>query len=339
MDDRRIEQALREGPPDEPAYIPGMTAATGDRTFLDRVEGRGVRGGPASGAPRPATGALRRLLPLAAVVTVAVIGLGIRSTFSPGASPSADTNDMLARIRADGVVHIAVSNETPQAETTGGAYIGFDVDVARAVWGWLGVLADVTFVSPAEILQGNGDWQLAFPSHSLKDDIPGAFVGPRYYGWPSWLVVASDSPVASIEGLSGAAICVVAGTSADAWLTGASLPTDTTSTIPAPLDATIVQRATDNDCLAALASGDAQAAVTATLLDVDFASRGLRPIPDSPVLREQRSLLIRNASALGDPTTLHAAVEAAIAHLRDTGQLGELSRRAFGGEDLTGDLP
>lgn len=349
MDDHRIEQALREGPPDEPRYVPGAVrdaarqddetrTDVGEQSFSGRVNGRGVLGRATLRPPRSPAGRLGWLLPLAAAVIVVVAGLAIRSNLGPGATSSAGPNDMLGHIRAGGVVHIAVSNEAPQAQTTGGAYIGFDVDVANAVAGWIGVRPDLQFVSPNEILRGTGDWELAFPSHTLPDSLTAAVAGPHYYMWPAWLIVEDGSAFDSIAALNGTAICVVDGAPGADWLAGASTP-DTAYVASAPLDASIVRRATDELCLAALASGEAQAAVTATLLDVDFASRGLRSIAGSPVIRQQRALLIRTTSTFGDTTTFQAAVEAALTDLRTTGQLAELSRRAFGGDDLTGDLP
>ena len=39
MDDERIEQALRQGPPDEPAYLPGVAARLGVRPARARSAG------------------------------------------------------------------------------------------------------------------------------------------------------------------------------------------------------------------------------------------------------------------------------------------------------------
>jgi ABC-type amino acid transport substrate-binding protein len=201
------------------------------------------------------------VLPLAAVVTVAIVGFAVRSNPGPGASSPPAPSDLLERVSADGVVHIAVSNAAPQTQTSGNAYLGFDVDVAKGVASWLGVRPDIQFAPPEEILLGNGGWELSFPSHALPDGLSGVLVGPRYYTWPAWLVVQAASSIDSIAALDGAAICVVEGSSGAGWLTGTSA-TDTTLVTSPPVGATIIQRASDQACIAAVATGDAEASVT-----------------------------------------------------------------------------
>jgi len=331
MDDRRIENALRQGPPDEPAYLPGARQAMTD----DAVNAtRSVRRSAVS-ARRGVAGRVGWLLPLAAVVAISVAGLALRLNTSPGATQTPGPSDLLHRITGDGVVHIAVTRAAPQAETAGGAIVGFDVDVAKAVAEKLGVRVDLEFLSPAAILRGEGTWELAFPSHGLPPSLPGARTGPAYYVWPAWLAVEASSPVSSIGALDGSTICVVRDAPGADWLTGASSP-DTTYLATVPLEDQILERATDAECVAALASGAADALVTANLLDSDLAGRGLRPIAGRPVIEQQRSVLIRISADLGDPTNLQAALEAAFIDLRTQGRLAELSRQAFGGLDLTG---
>jgi ABC-type amino acid transport substrate-binding protein len=352
MDDERIEHALRQGPPDEPGYVPGVArtlaeadagaprdGATGPAAF----EGRVARGG--ADARRDRDGATSRAgtgrpgwaLPLAAVVTFAVVGLAIQVNLPPGASPSPRYADLLARITAERVVRIAVSNEAPQIPTTGGASAGFDVDVARALAEQLGVRAEVQLVPPGTIVLGEGNWELALPSALLPVSLDGAVAGPAYYNWPAWIVVESDSSVTSIDDLNRARICVVAGSPGAAW--HARRPArDLAISLLMPVNTTAVNRPNDEACLSALADGEADAAVTSTLLDSDFASRSLRAV-GVPFITHWRIVLIRDSADLGDPTSLLAAVNAAIDDLHATGVLGDLSRRAFGGQDLTGAIP
>ena len=331
MDDQRIESALREGPPDEPGYVPSVTrrlaeAETGPAAFDARVDQRGVR----------AAGRLGWALPLAAVVTIAVVGLAVRFNIGPGATPS-PRGDLLAQIIADGVVRIAVSNEAPQIPTTGGAFAGFDVDVAQALADELGVRAEVQLVPPGAILLGEGSWELALPSALLPDDLVGAVAGPAYYDWPAWIVVESDASATTIGDLDGADICVVVGSPGAAWLANGS-PRDAAISLSAPIGAIAVPRPSDEACRSALANGEADAAVTSTLLELDFASRGLRAVGVA-VIEHRRVVLVRDSSELGAPTSLLAAVDAAVDDLRASGVLGDLSRRAFGGQDLTGAIP
>lgn len=334
MDDRRIEQALRDGPPDEPGYVAGIAehiAVEAEPIQLDRTRTR---------RPTPAqrrAGGLGWLLPLAAVVTIAVAGLAIRFNEGPGAT-SSPTPDMLARIRAAGVVHIAVTNQTPQIPTSGGEFAGFDIDVARALARELSATSELQLVSPDSILQGTGDWELALPSVVLPSQLQGALAGAAYYEWPIWLVVESGASIVSAGDLDGARICAVEGSAGASWLAGAAVR-DLTVTPATPLRPTAVGAASDEACIAALADGTADAALTATLLDTDFAVRGVRSIGAGPFMTNRHIVLIREAAGLGDPTSLQTAVDAAIHAIRASGELEELSRRAFGGADLTGALP
>ena len=352
MDDRRIEHALRQGPPDESQYVPrvGRALADGQDGAAERANGDfgpaafeshvgrpGVRIRPA-GTGRGSGRWAAWSVPLAAVLTIVVAGLALRIGFEPGASPTANPRDLLARIRADGVLRIAVSNEAPQTAGTGGAYIGFDIDVARAVAEELGVQADIPMLSPDEILAGTGNWELAFPSSTLPDPLVGATLGPAYYAWPDWLVVESEAAVTTIDELAGSTICVVEGSQGAAWLAADGSALSDFPLSP-PADATAIERASDEACTVALAEGEAQAAVTDSTLDIDLAGRGLRLVGSGPAIVEHRVVLVRQSAELGDPTSQRAAVQAAVDDLRAAGELAELSRRAFGGTDLTGDTP
>ncbi len=75
------------------------------------------------------------------------------------------------------------------------------------------------------------------------------------------------------------------------------------------------------------------AAVSATLLDDEFAGRGMRSLTSDPVLIESRTILVRGSGA--DVAALTTAINHAVVDLRDTGMLAELSRVSFGGRDLT----
>jgi len=350
MDDRRIESALRQGPPDEPAYAASVArtlassdggqltadATSGPAAFEARVDRPTVRARRQTVARRGLAGRFGWALPLAAVVTIAVVGLAVRFGLGPGATPSSGPRDLLARVAEAGVVRIAVSNEAPQTPTTGGAFTGFDVDVAQAVAAKLGLRAELQLMGPDKILQGSDTWELAFPSHSLPGDLIGAVSGARYYDWPAWLVVGTGSSVDSIDDLNGSQICVVTGSPGVAWLAGGDLR-DTAFSLAVPFQATAVERPDDEACLEALATGEANAAVSSTLLDIDFGGRSLRIIGGPrPAILQQRGVLIRDSADLGDPTSLQAAVDAAITDLQASGDLAEMSRRAFGGENLTG---
>ena len=345
MDERRIERALRQGPPDEPAYHP-------------RVEPQfRVTGEPAPTPPRPAAAdedapVLERplridvhprrtqprvtslLVPLAAAVVV-LIGAAawfaaLRVQPDVAASPPPDA---LARLLAGGSMRVAVTDGPPQTISSGSAYIGFDIDVARAVADELGLRADVAAVSSSELdSQGSARWDIAMAQLAPGDGAP---VVP-YYAWPSWLAVPIDSSATSVEGLTSARVCAVVGSAGQAWLAGQRA--DAVETVEAPPGVTLLEAATEEECVAAVNEGRADALITAALLDDELETRGLRTLTASPALVETRSIVIVDGGA-HDTTSLVAAVERAIADLRLRGRLGEISRATFGGRDLTEGVP
>jgi ABC-type amino acid transport substrate-binding protein len=339
MDDDRIERALREGPPDEPSYQPTvgrLLASESDATA------RQTEGSFESGLARPraqvrgqSLGLSRWSAAIAAALVIVVAGFALR--FADVGTPSATPGDLLARIRAEGKVHVVVSNQAPQVPGAGGAYVGFDVDVANAIAAKLGVEADISPIAPQVILTESRRWDLAFPSVDLTN-ANGAYISAApYYSWPSWLVVDEGSSVSRVDELAGQAICVVEGSAGATWLSGA-IPANAAQVVLRPDGATSVSRPDDAACFAAIQAGEAAAAVTSALFDTELAGSGMRTVVAQPVIVQGRPLLVRTIADL-DSSSFRRAVEQAVADLRASGELAELSLRSFGGRDLTAGLP
>jgi ABC-type amino acid transport substrate-binding protein len=259
-----------------------------------------------------------------------VAAVTLRLPLLPGGTATNSPGDLLARVRAAGSVRIAVTNGPPQTAAAGGAYIGFDVDVAQAIASALGVRPIVTAMPAAEILAGAGQWDLGFPSRTVTA-IADLAPTSAYYGWPVWLAVAPAFKGDDLSALEGRLVCVVSGTAGTDWVAGRTSPR-LGVTLPAPAVLSI-ERASDSACLAAVLAGEADAAVTAALLDDELADRGVRTLGREPVLVERRSVLVRGGA---DAATMIDAVDRAIADLRASGRLADLSRGAFGGRDLSG---
>jgi ABC-type amino acid transport substrate-binding protein len=344
MDERRIERALRLGPPDEPVYRPGVDQHLGTS---DEAAGSPTRSTAAADAPvleRPVRIDVHRrrrtqprvtslVAPLAAAIVV-LVGAGLwlaSSRVQPDTAASAPPGDALARLFGTGKVRVAVTDGPPQTTSSGGAYIGFDIDVARAVADKLGLRADVTAV-PSTVLAASAptSWDLALPGRAPVD---GQARTVPYYAWPSWVAVPIDAPVSDIAGLAGARICAIEGSAGAAWLAGQRA--DGVSAEAPPPAVEVVEGTSDEDCAQAIGAGRADALVTDALLDDELGPRGLRAVTASPTLVETRSILIGEGAGSGDVTSLVAAVEGAIADLRAEGRLTDISRAAFGGRDLT----
>ncbi|HSL75607.1 MAG TPA: transporter substrate-binding domain-containing protein, partial [Candidatus Limnocylindrales bacterium] len=268
-------------------------------------------------------------LAVAAVAIVAATVL-IRPALFQGPAGSPEP-DLLARLREQGSVRFAVTGGHPQTTAAGGAVIGFDVDVARALAEELGLRGDIRVVSTADILAGRSEaWDIALPSSGLPS-AAGFSPGPAYYEWPSWLVVLEGSAVQAPADLEGQVVCGVTGTASLAWLEGDLAANG--ATIEPPSGATALERASDESCIEALRAGDAVAAVTAELLDDELAGLGIRGVLDQPVVVDRRGVLVRGTPS--DVASLVEALDVAMDELRASGRLAAASRSAFGGRDLT----
>jgi ABC-type amino acid transport substrate-binding protein len=184
----------------------------------------------------------------------------------------------------------------------------------------MGLQAEVTPADRMTALAG-GSWTVALPSTRVGADLADRWAASEaYYHWPISVVVPSDSELRSLDALAGLPVCVVAGTTGEAWLTGRP-------------DVIPLARPDDEQCLDALATGTAVAAVTADLGPADIEVRGDIRALGPPVTSEPRSVLVDRQA--GDPTALIHEIDRAIQSARDDGTLTDLSRRYFGGYDLT----
>lgn len=317
----RIERALRQGPPDEPAY-------------LLRVTSENLRGEVVASAPR-LRGIFRTLAGLAdAVVAIALIVAvaGIVAVRSGVLESGAAPESLLSQVHAAGVVRIAVRPDRPQASTPGGVRSGFDVDVATEIGRRLGLRLELVFTPAADMLAGRGAWDIALPSSAVEQ---GVFEETApYYLWPVWMMVASADAATTPVDLSGSTVCVVAASAGEAWLDGNFLGTSSSPLAAAPRPGAVHRLQTDEACAAELASGAASALVTAGWSAPDLASRPALRQVGGAVLTEARTVIaVRGAS---DPTALIAEVDRILTAMRQDGTLAGFSRSRFGGLDLSG---
>jgi ABC-type amino acid transport substrate-binding protein len=159
--------------------------------------------------------------------------------------------------------------------------------------------------------------------------------GPAYYAWPAWLVTTTTSAITTAAGLDDATICAVSGTAGLEWLRGEAAIEDIGFKPPSGVAA--LERANDAECFQVLQSGQAAAAVTAQLLDDEFAGQGLRALVADPAVRERRVMVVRGTGS--DVTTLLTALDQTLRDPRTSRVLSDASRRAFGGRDLTAETP
>jgi ABC-type amino acid transport substrate-binding protein len=334
MDERRIERALQQGPPDEPTYEESIAAQIRTASADARAEA-GVEATYRGTVRRVRIAPIPGLATLVAAAAVLVVGLVVVRPLVVNGPGSSTPPDLLARLRAVGTVRIAVTGDPPQTTAAGGAVIGFDVDVARELAKSLALGGEVSVAAGTDILGGRGgDWDLGLPSRGPLVG-SGVTAGPAYYVWPSWLVTNTTSAITTVAQLDGATICAVSGSAGLEWLRGGGASPDT-GTKPPP-GAAVLERPNDAACVEALRSGLAAAAITAQLLDDEFAGQGLRALVADPAVQDRRVIIVRGNGP--DVTTLIAALEKDLRSPSTSQALADASRRAFGGRDLTEGTP
>jgi polar amino acid transport system substrate-binding protein len=319
MSDERIEKALRQGPPAEPAYIVQLTPAD--------LQGS-VAKAPRSTSAFSLFASLGQAV-VAAGLVVAVAGIVlIRSgAFETAAKPPT----RLADIQARGVIRIAVRPDRPQVTAPGGAIAGFDVDVATEIGRRLGLRVELDFTPADEMLAGRGEWDIALPSSAVE---PGTFATTTpYYDWPVQLIVPEGSTAAGPGDLSGSTICVVTGSGGEAWLDGRFRGTSVTPVAVPPTPSAVHRLATDEACSAEVTAGASAALVTAAWSDADLAARPALKRVGGPIFTEGRPVIAVRGER--DPAGLLAEIDRILAAMRSDGTLADLSRSRFGGLDLT----
>jgi putative amino-acid transport system substrate-binding protein len=289
--------------------------------------------------PRPASGHSWRdrillvaaLIALLLALVATIVGAGaVIERFLP--------QSVLDHIRTTGVVRVVVSPELPQVPGVEGGISGFDIDLAEEIARRLDGRAQLIVRSADEITTAeHPDWQLALAG-AMPAGANERYLATRpYYWWPIYVVGSSGNGSLALADLAGADICVVAGGIGESWLMPAarSRPLDVLASPPA---ANMLVEPDEDACLADVAAGSARAFVTETLLPVDLTTRGGLVVAGAgPVAAEPRVMLI-GRDQLG-AEDLRDALDDLIEAMRVDGTLADLSRRWFGGQDLTSPGP
>jgi ABC-type amino acid transport substrate-binding protein len=285
---------------------------------------------------------VRRLLLLAAVVVLSLAVVGgalVAGAFLERQREDELTTGPLDRIQAAGVLRVAIRPDFPQVTIDGTFQGGFDADVATALAERLGV-RPVLQAMNLETLPDSpaaAEWDLAFPGRSLTPaELARLEASVPYYEWAVYVVVSSTSSASSPADLAGQQVCVVGGSAGADWLVGQLNVQSAGSVASPPASAIPIERESDGDCLELIAADEASAAITATLSSADLAARpSLRQLGEPLFLEERRVVAPRGPGS----AVAIAEVDRLLMELRDDGTLTELSRRRFGGTDLSPRLP
>jgi cystine transport system substrate-binding protein len=266
-----------------------------------------------------------RLLMVAAALLIAtsLVATGIAGAWVERLTMPNEPPDALERLQSIGVMRVAIAPER--------AGDGFETDVGRALAERLGLSVEVVPVSSAE-LAGSSAWDVALPtiSESTLDRDDFAVTEP-YYAWPRVVLVPVASGGTSLADVQGQPICAVAGDLGQRWLMGSLGSPGPSPFSNPPLPSAMILRDNDAACIAALEDGTVRAVVTATLSPADLTARpDLRSVASLPA--ESRAAAVPRDGP--DPSTLVAAIEAAVDDMRRDGTLTQLSTARFG-KDLS----
>jgi len=229
---------------------------------------------------------------------------------------------ILRQIQIDGQVRVALRPDRPQALSPTGTLEGFDIQVADDLATRLGVSAARNMLPVSEMLGADPVWQLGLPSQPVPTSQARNYIETiPYYYWPHYLAVRSDDKTAALADLTNQRVCVGDGSAAQGW---------------ASTETGIVVRTLESEdaCEADVSTEGSRAFVTEGRLLADFASDAtFRVVGEEPVVEEPRSMLVpRLRPGAGD---FVAELDLLITDMRADGTLSELSRRWFGGQDLT----
>jgi polar amino acid transport system substrate-binding protein len=257
-----------------------------------------------------------------------------------GSSPSGGTQDLLARIEADGVIRVSTDPAYPPQSYLNpdtGEYEGFDIDVATEIAKRLGV--DISWEAPSWdlIIAGswNDRWDMSVGSMTVTPERAQVLdFTPAYYYTPAVVAVHQDNTtIQNVDtDLDGKTIGVCGGCTYDYFL-------QKTLEIPGYTfdfvidDANIVTYDTDSTAVQDLTLGDGtrlDAVISSETVIQGAIDKG-KPIKivGAPVFYEPLGVAFDKSAPL-DPTSLVEKVSGIIDDMHADGTLSELSNKWFG---------
>ncbi len=260
----------------------------------------------------------------------------------PSASTAAgDPDDLLAAIKAAGEIRVATDpNYAPQSFLKpDGSFEGFDIDVANEIGKRLGV--SVKFETPDFAVVEAGGWagrfDISVGSVTITEKRKGVldFTEP-YYFTPAQMAATTASGITTLDGLAGKTICVGEGTTYFQWLEGSLVLGDGSALAPVPAGAKVTTLKTDQDCAQSAQSGrtDFEGWLSSsTTVDAGIqAGAPLVPVGDAVFFEP---LAMATDKEGGVHAELQAQLDQIVKDLHADGTLTTLSKKWFGGLDLT----
>jgi polar amino acid transport system substrate-binding protein len=211
---------------------------------------------------------------------------------------------------------------------------GFDVDVAKAIGDSLGV--ETCFATPGwETVVAGGwadKWDISVGSMSVTTERERLFdFSIPYYYSPAVVAVRADLGFASLDDLSGQALCVGEATTYEAWLHREEQGPTITVVSKAPENISIVSLDTDQRCPKSIMAGreDFVGYVTSEMVVNTNITEGIPVVKLSgPVFYERLAAAFDKTSSFSTET-LRAEVDRLFTQMHSDGSLTTLSRKWF----------
>jgi polar amino acid transport system substrate-binding protein len=260
------------------------------------------------------------------------------------ASPSGDPNDLLAKVKAAGVIRVSTDPKyPPQSELKpDGTFEGFDIDTANEIGKRLGVT--VKFETPNFDLVVAGSWanrwDISVGSVTITTEREGvlSFTQPYYYT-PAQMAARKASGITTVDGFAGKTVCVGEATTYFQWLQG-TLKLGGGAPAPAapPANVKATTRATDTDCVADPRSGEGWLTSSTTAVTALKTRQGQAyQLVGDPVFFEPLAVAIDKK---GPPhAELLKEIDRILAEMHSDGTLSNSSKKWFDGLDLTKTTP
>jgi polar amino acid transport system substrate-binding protein len=259
-------------------------------------------------------------------------------------APSAaagDPNDMLAKIKAAGVIRVGTDPAyPPQSELKpDGTFEGFDIDTANEIAKRLGV--KVKFETPDFSVVEAGKWANRFDisvgsvtiTKKRLDNLD--FTDPYYYT-PAQMTATKASGITTLEGLAGKTVCTGEATTYFQWINGELALGDGSALAPVPAGMKATTLKTDTDCALSVKSGrkDFEGWLSSSTTVAAALADGTPMINvGAPVFFEPLAVATDKS---GPPhAELQAALVQIIKDMHADGTLSASSKKWFDGLDLT----
>jgi len=263
------------------------------------------------------------------------------------AAPAGDPNDLLAKIKAAGVIKVGTDPAyPPQSELkvdpndpSKATFEGFDIDTANEIGKRLGV--KVQFETPDFTVVESGKWAGRFDISVGSVTITQKrlenlnFTEP-YYFTPAQMTATKASGINSVNGLAGKTVCVGGGTTYFQWIDGTLKLGDGSPSAPVPDGMKATTLKTDQDCALSAKSGrkDFEGWLSSsTTVAAGIAGGAPMVVVGDPVFYEPLAVATDKS---GTPhAELQAALDKIIKDMHADGTLAASSKKWFDGQDLT----